>query len=120
MTETFPKHCKTKKMQEIISVNIQDHYFTGDTYVLWDLTNVRIDLGMKEGENAITLGGFGNTVNDVGMGRIYGSSISNGIKRLQFEGDYHFHRIQHILKVQVKIKQVVLKGIKVFINDELN
>lgn len=117
MTETFETLQNEKDAGNNFS-EYSDHYFTGDTYVLWDLTNVRIDLGMKAGENAITLGGFGNTVNDAGMGRIYSSSISDGIKRLQFEGRLPFSPNSTYPQGPGKDKATSVK-INVFINDEL-
>lgn len=95
-----------------------DADYIGDSYIFWELTNVRIDLGMKALGNAITIGGYGNDITDAGMGRIYSSLIHDGIKRIQFEGRLPFSPNSTYPQVAGKDKASNVK-IKVFINDLL-
>lgn len=63
----------------------EDFKFIGQSYVIWDIINGRIDLGMKSGGDAITLKGLGNEITDAGMGRIYAEEIHDGIAWLEFD-----------------------------------
>ena len=67
-----------------------DYDYIGQSYVRWELVNARIDLGMKQGGNAITLGGFGNDYTEAGMGRIYAENIHDGISYLHFDARLPF------------------------------
>lgn len=94
-----------------------DYDYIGQSYVQWELVNARIDLGMKQGGNAITLGGFGNDYTEAGMGRIYAESIHDGISYLQFDARLPFSPKSTYPQGPGKDKaQNVL--IKVFINDK--
>lgn len=95
----------------------EDFYFIGQSYVEWEMINARIDLGMKKGGNAITIGGYGNEYTDTGMGRIYAEEIFDGIQSLEFEARLPFSPKSTYPQVNGKDKaQNVL--IKVFINEQ--
>lgn len=66
-----------------------DFDYIGNTPVLFEVINGRIDLGMKALGNAITIGGYGNEITQAGMGRIYGH-FTGGIQSLSFDARLPF------------------------------
>lgn len=100
------------------SSEYMDYDYIGETYVLWELVNARIDLGMTKGGNAITIGGFGNIYTDAGMGRIYAAQIHDGIQSISFDARLPFSPKSTYPQVNGKDKAINVV-IKVFINGEL-
>jgi hypothetical protein len=100
------------------SSEYMDYDYIGETYVLWELVNARIDLGMKKGGNAITIGGFGNIYTDAGMGRIYAAEIHDGLQSISFDARLPFSPKSTYPQVNGKDKAINVV-IKVFINGEL-
>ena len=96
----------------------QDFDWTGSSYVIWEVINGRIDLGLVEGGNAITIGGYGNLVTEAGMGRIMGTNLKDGIKQLSFDARLPFSPKSTYPQGPGADKAINVK-IKVFINDEL-
>ncbi|WIF88363.2 InlB B-repeat-containing protein [Acholeplasma laidlawii] len=100
------------------SSEYMDYDYIGETYVLWELVNARIDLGMTKGGNAITIGGFGNIYTDAGMGRIYAAQIHDGIQSISFDARLPFSPKSTYPQVNGKDKAINVV-IKLFINGEL-
>ena len=100
------------------SSEYMDYDYIGETYVLWELVNARIDLGMTKGGNAITIRGFGNIYTDAGMGRIYAAQIHDGIQSISFDARLPFSPKSTYPQVNGKDKAINVV-IKVFINGEL-
>ncbi|WP_025725494.1 InlB B-repeat-containing protein [Acholeplasma granularum] len=96
----------------------EDFFYHGTNEVVWDVTNGRIDIGMKLGGNAITIGGYGNEITQAGMGRIYVPLLSDGIKYLSFDARLPFSPKSTYPQVNGNDKAINVK-IKVFINNEL-
>ena len=94
-----------------------DFDYMGNTPFLWEIINGRIDIGMKAGGNAITLGGFGNEITQAGMGRIYGS-LSEGIQMLSFDARLPFSPKSTYPQGNGSDKAINVR-IKVYINDIL-
>ncbi|MBM7453203.1 hypothetical protein JN09_000525 [Acholeplasma morum] len=116
LTETFELLQYEKQSGGNFS-EYQDFDWLGDTYVLWEVINGRIDLGMSEGGNAVTIGGFGNLITQAGMGRIYGN-LTDGISSLSFQARLPFSPQSTYPQGNGSDKAINVK-IKVFINDEL-
>lgn len=56
----------------------------------WEITNARIDLGLKLGGNALTLKGTQNDFGQAGLGRIQSPKLEGGLSYLEFEARLPF------------------------------
>lgn len=97
----------------------------------WNIINGRIDLGMREGGNAITIAGKGNDLGVAGLGRIESQVFKDGISYLEFEARLPFSPessypqrngkdTASIVTITVRINDEVVQKFKFKDNKEAN
>lgn len=117
-TEDFTTLAQWKQDGGVNFSSYEDFVYTGANGFNFDIIKGRIDLGMRQGDQGITLAGRGNLVTGAGMGWILLEDFAYGLTKIEFEARLPFSPESTYPQREGKDTAQNVK-ISVFVNDEL-
>lgn len=105
--------------------------YTGSYGFTYELINARVDLGMKQGDQGITLRGGENYLYEAGSGWIMLENIENGISMIEFTGRLPFSKnstypqgpgkdSSENVVISVYVNDILVQNLKFESNDKAN